>query len=69
MRCEWKVSFQSWLIKQPVVVSLCVAVGVKQRWQEMGKQTAWLLPGFQGSLLSADVQGGQEPPTKMDQLT
>lgn len=49
MRCEWKVSFQSQLIKQPVVVSLCVAVGVQQRWREMGKQTgpalAWV-PGL-----------------------
>lgn len=34
-----KVSFQSWLIKQPVVVSLCTGVAVQQRRREMEKQT------------------------------
>lgn len=41
-----EVSFQSWLIKQPVVVSvpvysggLCTGVAVQQRRREMQKQT------------------------------
>lgn len=80
-----KVSFQSWLIKQPVVVSvpvysggLCTSVqwwavyGGSSPAEEAGDgKTDWTgsCLGFQAFLLSANVQGGRDPPTQGNQLT
>lgn len=70
MRCEWKSLF-------PVPAHKAARGGLALRGGGSLVEVAGdgksrldlLLPGVQGSLLSADVQGGPEPPSKRDQLT